>query len=172
MTACHGALRFAAMLFYLFLLFTLVPLVELAILIRIGQVTEWWVPILLVIATGVLGAALARWQGWQALQRIRDDARAGRIPAAALIDGFLILVAGILLVTPGVLTDLVGFALLVPPLRALVKRGAVAWLKRSIEVHVSRTNAGFWPDVDAAHGSPRDEIIDVQVLETHVEDAE
>ncbi|MEX2307576.1 MAG: FxsA family protein [Pirellulales bacterium] len=160
------------MLFYLFLLFTLVPLVELAMLVWIGGQTEWWVPILLVIATGVIGAALARWQGWQALQRIREDARAGRVPAAALIDGFLILVAGILLVTPGVLTDLIGFALLVPPLRSLVKRGAVAWLKRSVEVRVSRAGTGYWRDVDVAQQSGRDEIIDAQVLETHIEDAE
>ena len=100
------------MLFYLFLLFTVVPLVELSILIWIGGQTEWWVPIVMVIVTGIAGAALARWQGWQVLQRIREDARAGRMPADALIDGFLILLAGILLVTPGVLTDLVGVALL------------------------------------------------------------
>ena len=64
------------MLPILFLLFTLVPLVELSILVYIGQQSEWWVPILLVIVTGVVGAALARWQGWQVLQRIRADAAA------------------------------------------------------------------------------------------------
>ncbi len=160
------------MLFYLFLVFTLVPLVELAILIRIGQVTVWWVPLLLVIATGIIGAALARWQGWQALHRIREESRAGRIPAAALIDGFLILIAGLLLVTPGVLTDLAGVALLIPPLHTLVKRAVVAWLKRHVEVRVARAGAGFWPGDDGQPHPRRDEIIDAKVLETHVEDAE
>src|SRR5688572_585603 len=124
------------MLIYLFLLFTVVPIIELAILVWIGGQTQWWVPILLVIATGVLGAALARWQGWQVLQRIRTDAAAGRMPADAMIDGFLILIAGILLVTPGVLSDLMGVALLIPPARAVVKRAVAAWIQRNIEVRV------------------------------------
>jgi UPF0716 protein FxsA len=160
------------MLFYLFLLFTLVPLIEVVVLVEIAQATEWWVPILLVIATGIIGAALARWQGWQALQRIREDARAGRVPAGAIIDGVLILIAGILLVTPGILTDLVGFALLIPPLRSLVKRGVAAWIRRNFEVRISRTSAASWHDVDGAHDSRRDAIIDAKVLDKHVEDAE
>ena len=160
------------MLFYLFLLFTVVPLVELSILIWIGGQTAWWVPIVMVIGTGIAGAALARWQGWQVLQRIREEARAGRVPASALIDGFLILVAGILLVTPGVLSDLVGVALLIPPLRSIVKRGVAAWIKRNMDVHVTRASAGFWPDGDGAPQSRRDAIIDAKVIATHVEDAE
>ena len=160
------------MLFYLFLLFTVVPLVELTILVWIGGQTQWWVPILMVIGTGIAGAALARWQGWQVLQRIREDARAGRMPAGAMIDGFLILLAGILLVTPGVLSDLVGIGLLIPPIRALVKRGVMAWIKRNIEVRVGRTGAGFWSDVDRATPRRSDEIIDAKVIETRVEDAE
>jgi UPF0716 protein FxsA len=159
------------MLFYLFLLFTLVPLVEVLILIEIAQATEWWVPIVLVIATGIIGAALARWQGWQALQRIREDAGAGRMPASAIIDGVLILIAGILLVTPGILTDFVGFSLLIPTLRSLVKRGVAEWIRRNIEVRVSRAGADFWHDVDGLR-SQRDEVIDAKVIKTHVEDAE
>jgi UPF0716 protein FxsA len=161
------------MLFYLFLLFTIVPLVELTILVWIGGQTEWWVPILLVIGTGILGAALAKWQGWQVLQRIRADAAAGRMPADALIDGFLILVAGILLVTPGVLSDLLGVALLIPPLRAGVKRAVAAWIKRNIEVRVGGAASEFWSTTNARPPkTQRDEIIDARVIGTHVEDAE
>jgi UPF0716 protein FxsA len=160
------------MLFYLFLLFTLVPLVEVVILIQIGQATEWWVPILLVIATGILGAALARWQGWQAVERIRADAREGRMPAGAIIDGVLILAAGVLLVTPGILTDLVGFGLLIPPLRGFMKRGVAAWIRRNFEVRVSRMGAASWQDFDVAPNSRRDEIVDAKVLDMHVEDAD
>lgn len=159
------------MLFYLFLLFTVVPLVELSILVWIGGETEWWVPILLVIATGVLGAALARWQGWQVLQRLRSDAAAGRMPADAMIDAFLILLAGILLVTPGVMSDLMGVALLIPPARSVVKRAVAAWIKRNIEVRVGNAGAAFWSNGTGATGPPRrDEIIDAKVIGTHVED--
>jgi UPF0716 protein FxsA len=160
------------MLFYLFLLFTLVPLVEVVLLVRIGQATVWWVPILLVIATGILGSALARWQGWRALERIREDTRAGRMPAGAIIDGVLIFIAGLLLVTPGVLTDFVGIALLIPPLRALVKRGVAAWIKRSFEVRVGRTGAGLWHDLDGQRAPRPDEIVDAKVVRTHTSDVE
>jgi UPF0716 protein FxsA len=160
------------MLFYLFLLFTVVPLIELAILVWIGGETEWWVPILMVIATGVLGAALSRWQGFQVLRRIREDAAAGRVPADAMIDGFLILIAGILLVTPGVISDLLGVALLIPPVRAVVKRMTAAWIRRNIEFKVGRAAAGFWSSTDAGRPARRDEIIDARVVGTRVEDIE
>jgi UPF0716 protein FxsA len=160
------------MLFYLFLLFTLVPLVEVVILVQIGQATVWWVPILLVVATGILGAGLARWQGWRAMERIREDTRAGRMPASAIIDGVLIFIAGLLLVTPGVLTDLVGIALLVPPLRALVKRGVAAWIKRNFEVRLNRAGAAFRNQADTPNVPGADAIIDAKVLHTQVRDAE
>jgi UPF0716 protein FxsA len=160
------------MFLILFLLFTVLPLIELTILIRIGQVTEWWVPILLVIATGIAGAALSRWQGLQVLQRIREDARSGRVPGNSLIDAFLILLAGILLITPGVVTDFAGCALLIPPIRAIVKRGVAAWIKRKIELRVGRVAGQFTStDADAPQRRTRDEIIDVKVLNTRVEDA-
>jgi UPF0716 protein FxsA len=160
------------MLFYLFLLFTIVPLIELSILVWIGGETAWWVPILMVIATGVLGAALSRWQGFQVLRRIREDAAAGRVPADAMIDGFLILVAGILLVTPGVLSDLLGVALLIPPVRAIMKRMIAAWIKRNIEFRVGNAAAGLWTSSAAGRPARRDEIIDARVVGTRVEDAE
>ena len=114
---------------YLLLLFTIVPLVELSLLVWIGGKTEWWVPVLMVLASGVAGAALARWQGWRALERIRADLQQGRLPADALIDGVLILAGGILLVTPGVLTDLFALVLLFPVTRTHFKR----WLRRRFD---------------------------------------
>lgn len=159
------------MLLYLFLLFTLLPLIELSILIWVGGQTAWWLPVLMVIGTGVLGAALARWQGWQVLRRIRADAQAGRMPADALIDGVLILVAGILLVTPGVLSDLLGVVLLIPPLRAVVKRAVAAWMQRNIEVRVGRAAAGLRSTTNDNPASPRrDQIIEARVIGTRVED--
>jgi len=158
------------MLLYLFLLFTVLPIVELAILIRIGEATHWWVPVLLAILTGIVGAALARWQGTRAFQRLRDDAQARRLPADSLLDGFLILLAGLLLVFPGVLTDLVGIALLIPLIRAIVKRGITAWMKRHVQVQVAGTAAEFWTTTGAPPRVANDEIIDARVIGTRVED--
>lgn len=159
------------MFYYLLLLFTLVPLTELALLIWIGQQTSLLFTIGLVLVTGIAGAALARWQGWRAVARIQAELRQGHMPADALLDGLLILVAGLLLVTPGVLTDAVGFGLLVPPARSVLKRRVAAWLRRNVEVRAVDVSAGFWSG-DSADPAPRDQIIDAQVLETRVEDAD
>jgi UPF0716 protein FxsA len=160
------------MLLYLLLLFTIVPLVELSILIWIGNQTAWWLPILMVIGTGIAGTALARWQGWQVLRRIRADADAGRMPAEALIDGFLILIAGLLLITPGVLSDLLGILLLIPPVRAIMKRAIAVWIRKNIEVRISRATGGFGASSNGRRPSLRDEIVDARVVHTRVEDAE
>ena len=94
-----------------------------------------------------------------------------KLPADALVDGFLILLAGILLITPGVVTDLVGIAFLIPPIRTLVKRGVKAWIRRNVEVRVAGLNSrlpAVWRS-PAAFGP--DEIIDARVIGTRVEDA-
>jgi len=165
------------MLAYLFLLFTIVPLVELALLIWIGGETVWWFPVLMVLASGMAGAVLARWQGWRALVRIREELQQGRLPTDALVDGVLILVAGLLLITPGVLTDALGFALLVPMLRRGIKRGVVAWLSRNVKVRTAQFSSGMgaagstWQSSRPSELDGRSEIIDAHVLGTRVEDA-
>ncbi len=112
-------------LFRLLLLFTLLPLVELTLLVWLSVHTDWRLTMLFVIGTGVLGAWLIRSQGWRAWLRIRDELARGQVPTDAIQDGLLILVAGLLLITPGVLTDVVGVLLLVPPLRRIIR----TWLK-------------------------------------------
>jgi UPF0716 protein FxsA len=114
----------------LLLLFTVVPLVELFLLVKLGTVIGIGPTVLIVICTGVLGAWLARWQGLGVLRRISDDLAAGRLPADALIDGLLIFVAGAVLLTPGLITDAFGFFLLIPPGRAVVRRTIAAWLEQ------------------------------------------
>jgi len=118
----------------LLLLFILIPLVELALLIEIGQHVGVWPTIALVVGTGFIGASLARWQGFRVLMRIQEELRNGRIPAGELIDGLLILAGGLLLLTPGLLTDLVGFSALVPGTRKIIK----TWLRRRFEGMVAR----------------------------------
>lgn len=113
------------LLFRLILTFSLVPLAELFLLIEVGRRIGTLNTILLVIGTGVLGATLAKTQGFQIINRVGGELRRGEIPAESLLEGLLVLVAGLLLVTPGLVTDTVGFVLLIPALR----RRVMEWLK-------------------------------------------
>ncbi|MCJ7755507.1 MAG: FxsA family protein, partial [Thermoanaerobaculales bacterium] len=126
-------LLYALLMFLrLLLLFTIVPLIELYLLIKIGGVIGVVPTIAIVIGTGVLGAWLARWQGLAVLRRISDEMAAGRLPTDALIDGLLILVAAAVLLTPGLLTDSLGFVLLVPASRALVRKVVAAAIAKRV----------------------------------------
>lgn len=120
----------ATSFFSLFLLFTAIPLVELWLLVVLGRRVGLLPTIALVLFTGALGAYLARTQGLQTLGRIREELDAGRMPAAALLDGLLILVAGAVLLTPGLLTDVFGFSLLLPATRNGLRRALGGWLKK------------------------------------------
>jgi UPF0716 protein FxsA len=159
------------MFFYLFLLFIVLPIVEILILVKIGMLTNILVPIAIVVVTGVVGTALARREGWKVMERIREDVRTGQMPADSLIDGFLVLLAGILFVLPGVLTDVVGIVLLFPPTRSLVKRGVAAWFKRNVELHFGRIRGNYRPSMDGHTPMEHDKIIDARVVGTRVEDA-
>lgn len=107
----------------LFLLFTLVPLIELWLLLRIGAWIGAGPTFALVIVTGVAGATLARREGAHAWSAVQAELSAGRIPGRKLLEALLVLLAGVVLVTPGVVTDAVGLLLLVRPIRSqLVKR--------------------------------------------------
>lgn len=117
----------------LLLLFTVVPLVELALLIKLGNLIGLWPTILIVIATGVLGAALARSQGTRTVGAIRAELAQGRAPTESLINGLLILVGGVVLLTPGLLTDLLGFSLLVPFTRNWFKKELRGRLRKYVE---------------------------------------
>lgn len=116
-------LRWEDRLFRLILLFTLLPLVELSLLLRIGEWLGAGPTIGLVIVTGVAGAWLARREGLRTWERVRTDVAAGRLPAEELVHALLVLIAGIVLVTPGVLTDAAGLLLLLRPARDIVARG-------------------------------------------------
>ena len=121
------------MLWKLMLLFVLTPLVELAILIYLGTIIGALYTILIVVATGILGAFMARNQGLATLSRIRSNFERGIIPSNELFHGALILAGGLLLLTPGVITDIVGFAVLVPQTRRLIGRWILSLIRRRIE---------------------------------------
>ena len=99
------------------LVFIVLPLTELYLLFKIAAVIGGWETFALVIVTGVVGASLARVQGIACLERIRASMNRAQMPTHEMASGVLILAASLLLITPGVITDLVGFTLLVPPLR-------------------------------------------------------
>ncbi len=109
------------MFFQLLLLFTLVPLIELVLLIKLGELTGVWTTLGIVILTGIIGAYLARREGIKAWRRLEKSMREGVSPADELIEALLILIAGAVLITPGLLTDLFGFGLLIPPVRKWVR---------------------------------------------------
>ena len=113
----------------LFLLFTCIPLVELYLLLQIGSVIGAVNTFLLVIITGVLGAYLDQQEGIRTRERIRTLMARGEMPGEPLIDALLILVAGFVLITPGILTDLLGFLMLIPATRAPIRR----WIKGQLE---------------------------------------
>ena len=111
------------MLGRLFLLFTIVTLVEMVILIQLGGLMGFWPTVALVAVTGFVGAALAKREGLRTLGRVKEQLGRGEMPTDALLDGLCILIAGAFLVTPGVLTDIAGFLLLMPPARVPLKLG-------------------------------------------------
>jgi UPF0716 protein FxsA len=117
------------MLLKLFLAFTIIPVVEIYLLIQIGSAFGVFTSIALVVFTGFLGAYLARIQGLQTLFRIQESLKEGRMPSGELLDALLIGLAGLVLLTPGFLTDAVGFALLIPSTRNAIK----AWLQSKIK---------------------------------------
>jgi UPF0716 protein FxsA len=121
------------MVLRLFLLFTLVPVIELWLLIKLGSAMGPFAAIALVIGTGIAGASLAKIQGLQTVLKIRECMDQGIMPAEELIDALMILIAGIVLVTPGLLTDCAGILLLIPASRNRIKAWARTALNRRIQ---------------------------------------
>lgn len=133
------------MLGRLILLFTLVPAIELALLIWVGRQIGVMATLALIVITGVLGASLARSQGLATYSRVQKALAAGRMPGRELLEGLLILIAGAVLLTPGLLTDATGFALLVPPLRRAVARRLAARWKGGLVATVGTTPGASAP---------------------------
>lgn len=106
----------------LVVLFLLLPLAELWVIVNVAGSIGIGYTIVLLLAISTAGAWLVKVQGFSALRRIQDTLGRGSMPTTELVDGALIVVAGALLLTPGFITDGVGFLLLIPPSRAVVRR--------------------------------------------------
>lgn len=101
----------------IFMLFIVVPLIEIALFVQVGGAIGYWTAVALVIITAALGVSLLRWQGFSTLKRARESMENNRFPAEELVEGLVLLFCAGLLLTPGFLTDAVGFLLLVPAIR-------------------------------------------------------
>lgn len=120
-------------LHYLIILFIGLPILEFALLIELHGMVGFLPTVLLVFLTGIAGASLVRRQGINILFKIQQEMNVGNLPAPQMIDGVMILIAGALLVTPGLITDLVGFSLLVPFLREKIR----LWLGKKIQQKIN-----------------------------------
>lgn len=123
-------------------LFIGIPLIEIYLFIQVGGLIGVWPTIALVILTAVIGTAMLRQQGLATLARAQAELQEDRLPMREIFNGFCLLAGGMLLLTPGFLTDALGFALLLPPARAILGRGLWKLLERSRGVHFSVHGTG------------------------------
>lgn len=147
-----------------FLLFIIIPVIEISLFILVGQHIGVAATIAIILVTAILGATLVRRQGLQTLARLRAEVDRNEMPGKTIAEGALILVAGLLLVTPGFLTDTIGFSLLVPPLR----RGLIERAGRGLMRFVRVVDVGGAPGPGGPGGPRRPgqgPVIDAEVVD-------
>jgi UPF0716 protein FxsA len=142
----------------LFLLFTVVPLVELYLLIAVGRVLGPMATIGLVLVTGAVGAWFARLEGARVIRRWQEAIARQQIPKDGVIDGFLIFIGGLMLITPGILTDVAGLSMVMPPTRRVIAGFVRRWFERQIAAGRVQVYA---PGYNGGPGRPQ-EVIDVE----------
>ena len=157
----------------LFLLMIVLPFVELALLLNVGErIGPGWT-LLSVIGTGVVGAHLARREGLKTMLALQKEVQTGAMPGRLLVGGAVIFASGILLMTPGILTDVIGFLGLIPITRSLLVERVFHWIERAVAdgrfvVHQGGAGAGFGGPM--GHGFPQpgrnEEVIIDQTFES------
>jgi UPF0716 protein FxsA len=131
------------------LVFLVVPVVELAVIIQVGQAIGGLETVALLVAVSVAGGWLVKREGLGVVRRIQTAVQGGRVPGKELADGALIVFAGALLITPGFLSDLLGIALLLPPVRAVIRPVLLGALtKRALGGRVRTSRYGRTIDVE------------------------
>lgn len=114
------------------------PFVELALLLKLGELTDWKVPLLAVVVMAGVGIALIRSIGWLTFRQFQEELEHRRVPGNAILDTLCLFLAGLLFLFPGLLTDILGLLLLIPPTRFLVKRAVVGWITPGVRnAHVT-----------------------------------
>lgn len=132
-----------------FLLFAIVPFLELWLLLELSRRTNWLTTVAVVILTGVIGISLVRWQGMSTVREIQQQLAAGKSPSRSIVSGVLILIAGAFLLTPGLITDTAGFVLLIPMVRNAI---ASKLQKHFISGVSSRFQSSVWVSGSAGPG--------------------
>ncbi|WP_336079693.1 FxsA family protein [Thalassospira sp. CH_XMU1448-2] len=140
--------------FYVLAIFVAMPIIEIAVFIQAGELIGLWPTIGIVILTAILGTSLMRAQGLQTLAKAQSQMDQGEMPIGPMFDGICILIAGVLLLTPGFVTDTMGFLLLVPPLRQLVGAKVIMKLVQSGNIRTSFGGAGFGAGRSSHTGRP------------------
>ena len=136
-------------------LFIVVPIAEISLLIKVGNSIGGWQTIGFVILTAILGAFLVRQQGLATLLNVQKETQAGRLPAMQIMEGVLLLFAGAVLLTPGFMTDALGFSLLVPRLR----QSLIAWIAKQGFVHAQTHTTYHQGAYSHSHGHKNDPTI-------------
>lgn len=123
----------------LFIIFLIVPIIEVSILIKMVHAIGFWETVLIQVGTAFLGATLAKYEGLRVWTNIQGQLNQGLMPGDEMVDGLLIFAGGIVLLTPGLLTDLLGFLLLIPFTRILFKK----WIRKKFDRMRSSGQTGF-----------------------------
>ncbi len=140
------------MLARLVVLFLITPAVELALLLKVGQLIGFWETVAIIVLTGIAGSYLAKREGLSAWKRLNQSLSNGGLPGKELLEGVIILVAGALLITPGVLTDVIGFMGLIPPTRALIRKLIMKRVKKKMEDGSLNMQFGFFGGFPSGNG--------------------
>lgn len=157
------------MIGYLFIAFIVVPVVEIYMITQVASQLGWFTTIALVIGVSLVGAWLVKREGMGVIRRVRESAANGKLPTNELADGAMIFFASALMLTPGFLTDFVGLALLIPPIRAILRPPVISFFRSRLEVRTAsfgssafgrprpggfgRTSPGFGRDVFDVDGA-------------------
>jgi len=129
----------------LFVLFILVPIIEITVLMQVGELIGAWPTVAIVIISAWLGAKFVRQQGLTTLQSVQTKMAQGEMPSSEIVTGLMLLVAGVLLVTPGFVTDIFGLSLLIPAVRAA--------LAATVQKHIKTGPAGVFGNSAHFHSS-------------------
>ena len=143
--------------FILLLLFIGVPLIEIAVFIQVGDLIGLWSTISVVILTAIIGTALLRQQGFSTLMRAQASMNEGRLPTNEIFDGVCLVLAGALLLTPGFVTDTLGFLLFFPPFRTFLRSKTGGIIKNNAHIHMSMN--GQSPHKPHSPHAPKDSPI-------------
>lgn len=154
----------------LLLLFILVPILELAIFVALGDKIGLTPTLGIIVLTAILGAYLTKSQGIKALNKYQQALAQGKLPHDEVMDGLMILIAGAVLLTPGFLTDAIGFSLLIPPFRRVIKAVIKDRLRERANVVSQNVNAATQPftqEGPARSESPKVINVEVEVVDDH-----